>query len=340
MRTTTIPLLTDKPLPVIGTGAMPLSNARADGELMPRDEAIAVLHHAFDAGLRLVDTADIYAPSASEVGHNESIVGEAVRTWAGGRDLIVVITKIGITRTPGPPESEWGRDGSRDYLLRAAEASVTALGFEPDAILNHRVNREQQPYADTVRGMLAVREAGFAPAIGIGNINLDEARIAWEVSEGTIAAVENERSPRYRGDTDVFEWAIANDVAYFPWSPFGGGDDARNLPLAYPEFAAVAAELHGVHRRRGDRARGGARLARLAGPHGRADPGLLPLPHGRLRRARGVPRPQRRPEGPPRRHRGQQRVRLPRLTPAQPPPLTPGASGWGGSVSAGLGLPT
>jgi len=243
MRTTTIPLLTSKPVPVIGAGAMPLSNARADGGLMPRDEAIAVLQHAFDSGLRLVDTADIYAPSAEEMGHNESIVGEAVRTWSGGRDLIVVVTKIGITRTPGPPEHEWGRDGSRDYLLRAAESSVEKLGFEPDVIINHRVNREQQPYADTVRGMLAVREAGFTPAIGIGNIHLDEALTAWEVSEGTIAAVENERSPRFRGDSDVLAWAIEHGVAFFPWSPFGGGDDAKNLPTAYPEFSAVAAEL-------------------------------------------------------------------------------------------------
>lgn len=243
MKTTSIPLLTSKPVPVIGVGAMPLSNARHDGTLFPLDEAVAVLHHAFDAGLRLVDTADIYAPSAQEVGHNERIVGEAVRTWAGGRDLLVVVTKIGITRTPGPPGDEWGRDGTRDYLLRAAEASVQALGFEPDVIINHRVNREQQPYADTVRSMIAVRDAGFAPAIGIGNVHLDEAKIAWEVSQGTIAAVENERSPRFRSDSDVFEWAITNNVAFFPWSPFGGADDARNLPTAYPEFGVVAAEL-------------------------------------------------------------------------------------------------
>jgi aryl-alcohol dehydrogenase-like predicted oxidoreductase len=192
MRTATIPLLSSKAVPVIGTGALPLSNPRADGTLMPRDEAISLLHHAFDMGLRLVDTADIYAPSAEEMGHNERLVGEAVRTWSGGRDLVVVVTKIGITRVPGPPQREYGRDSSRDYLLRAAAASVSRLGFEPDVIVNHRVNREQQPFADTVRGMLAVREAGFARAIGLGNIRLDEALTAWEVSGGTIAAVENE----------------------------------------------------------------------------------------------------------------------------------------------------
>ena len=243
MRHTSIPLLTDKPVPVVGTGAMPLSNARADGTLMPRDEAVALLHHAFDQGLTLVDTADIYAPDGHSVGHNENLVGEAVRTWSGGRDAIVVVTKIGIVRTPGTHGDTWSRDGSRDYLLRAAEASVGQLGFVPDVIINHRVNRELAPYAETVRGMIAVREAGFAPAIGIGNVHGDEARTAWEVSEGTIAAVENERSPRCRGDTDVLEWAIEHGVAFFPWSPFGGGSDAKELPTRYPEFAQVAAEL-------------------------------------------------------------------------------------------------
>jgi aryl-alcohol dehydrogenase-like predicted oxidoreductase len=243
MRTTSIPLLTTKPVPVIGTGAMPLSNPRADGTLMPRDEAIALLQRAFDLGLTLVDTADIYAPDGHSIGHNENLVGEAVRTWSGGRDAIVVVTKIGIVRTPGTHGDTWSRDGSRDYLLRAAEASVGQLGFVPDVIINHRVNREQAPYAETVRGMLAVREAGFAPAIGIGNVHGDEARIAWEVSEGTIAAVENERSPRFRGDTDVLDLAVEHGIAFFPWSPFGGGSDAKELPVRYPEFATVAAEL-------------------------------------------------------------------------------------------------
>jgi aryl-alcohol dehydrogenase-like predicted oxidoreductase len=242
VRQTSIPLLTAKPVPVIGVGAMPLSNQRDDGDPLPLEEAVAILHHAFDLGMTLVDTADIYAPDGHRVGHNERVVGEAVRTWSGGRDNLVVVTKIGIVRTPGPDGDTWSRDGSREHLLRAAEASVERLGFVPDVICNHRVNRTQQPYADTVRGMLAVREAGFAPAIGIGNVHLDEAETAWEVSEGTIAAVENERSPRFRGDTDVLQWAVRRGVAYFAWSPFGGGRDAAELPTRYPAFAEVAAE--------------------------------------------------------------------------------------------------
>jgi aryl-alcohol dehydrogenase-like predicted oxidoreductase len=245
MRHLSIPLLTDKPVPAIGVGAMPLSDRRPDGDVPERDAAIAVLHEAFSLGMTLVDTADIYAPDGFGYGHNEQRVGEAVRTWRDGRDSIVVVTKIGITRQIVDGEEIWGRDGSREHLLRAAEASVDRLGFEPDVILLHRVNREQQPFAETVENMLAVREAGFAPRIGIGNVHLDECETAWEVSGGTIAAVENERSPRYRDDADVLAWASQHGVAYFPWSPLGGGDDARRLGELHPQFAVVAAELAG-----------------------------------------------------------------------------------------------
>jgi aryl-alcohol dehydrogenase-like predicted oxidoreductase len=242
VRHRSIPLFTSKPVPVVGVGAMPLSESAADGSLRALEDSVAVLHHAFDLGLTLVDTADIYAPDAARFGHNERVVGEAVRSWSGGRDALVVVTKVGVTRTVGDDGADrWGRDGSRDYLLGAAEASVQRLGFVPDVIINHRVNREQQPYADTVRGMLAVREAGFAPAVGIGNVHLDECLTAWELSEGTIAAVENERSPRFRDDGDVLTWASEHGVAYLPWSPLGGGDDARSLATLHPEFAAVAA---------------------------------------------------------------------------------------------------
>ena len=234
-----LPQLSARPVPVIGTGAMPLSNGA--GGPLDRESAIAVLHRAFDRGLALVDTADIYAPDAERLGHNEQLVGEAVRTWSGGREGVVVVTKIGITRRPGPDGDEWGRDGSLDHLISAAEASVARLGFEPDAILLHRVNRSQQSFAQTVENLLQVRERGIVSRVGIGNVHLDECEIAWEVSGGTIAAIENERSPRYRDDAEIVGWAGERGVAYLAWSPLGQ-DHARRLAELYPEFALVADE--------------------------------------------------------------------------------------------------
>ena len=92
----------------VGLGAMPFS--MSDKPEKPAEgQAIATVHAALDAGVTLIDTADIYAPSWDTMGHNERIVAEALRTWAGDAANVVVATKGGITRGEG---ETWGRDGS------------------------------------------------------------------------------------------------------------------------------------------------------------------------------------------------------------------------------------
>ena len=64
---------------------MPLSMATERNKwiLDDRDYAIGVIHAALDAGVQLLDTADIYAPAWNAMGHNERIVGDAFRSWNG-----------------------------------------------------------------------------------------------------------------------------------------------------------------------------------------------------------------------------------------------------------------
>src|SRR5699024_10116719 len=62
------------PVSSLGLGAMPLSMGR--GEPAPHARAMATIHAALDAGITLLDTADIYAPSWDTMGHNETFVGE------------------------------------------------------------------------------------------------------------------------------------------------------------------------------------------------------------------------------------------------------------------------
>ncbi|HSO04453.1 MAG TPA: aldo/keto reductase, partial [Candidatus Limnocylindrales bacterium] len=64
----------------IGLGAMPLSDPAM---LAERPRSLATVHAALDSGVTLVDTADIYAPDGGHFVHNEVLVGEAVRSWAG-----------------------------------------------------------------------------------------------------------------------------------------------------------------------------------------------------------------------------------------------------------------
>ena len=116
--------LAGRQVSAIGLGAMPLS-MNNDKEVPSRDDAIATVHAALDAGVTFIDTADCYAPAWDEMGHNERIVAEALRTWSGDSSGVLVATKGGITRSEG---EVWGRDGSAAYLHRAVEASLDNLG--------------------------------------------------------------------------------------------------------------------------------------------------------------------------------------------------------------------
>lgn len=229
MRSFTHQQIPHQELSVIGVGAMPFSHQGAKTE-----NAKSVWHHAFDLGMNLINTADCYAPSADEFGHNEKLVGQAVHEYSKGRESVFVVTKNGIQRKG----SDWPRDNSPEYLLSAAEASNERLGFMPDAILIHRLNRTQSLSA-AIEALCEVRERGLTKYIGVSNVNRAELELAWEVSGGTISIVENERSPRYREFADVLDFCNENGLAYLAWSPLGGGNDAKHLGELYPAFAEV-----------------------------------------------------------------------------------------------------
>lgn len=229
MKTVELNNIPSQALPRIGVGAMPFSQEGADVS-----RAGSVWHHAFDLGMTLINTADCYAPSGETFGHNEKLVGEAVSSYAGGRDSVFVVTKNGLRRQG----TDWWRDNTPEYLRESVRASNERLGFVPDAILLHRLNREQSLSA-AVEALCEMREAGFMKYVGVSNVSLSEFDVAWRASSGTLAFVENERSPRYRDHADVLDSCNRLGVGYLAWSPLGGGNEAAELGFKYPEFADV-----------------------------------------------------------------------------------------------------
>ncbi|MEJ2475047.1 MAG: aldo/keto reductase [Desulfobacterales bacterium] len=75
----------------IGLGCMGMSEFYGSAD---EKESVATIHQALDAGVSLLDTADMYGPFK-----NEELVGKAIR---GRRDTVALATKFGIVRT-GPP---------------------------------------------------------------------------------------------------------------------------------------------------------------------------------------------------------------------------------------------
>ena len=224
----------------LGLGAMPLSMGR--GEPAPPERAMATIHAALDAGITLLDTADIYAPSWDTMGHNEKLVGEALRSWGGDRTAITVATKGGITRS----KEGGGRDGSPAYLRRALETSLAALGTDSvDLYYWHRPDRSIR-YAEAVETLAAFQQEGLIREIGISNANIEEIDVAREVlGDGGLAAVQNEFSPSFfHTSRRELEHCGEHGIAFVPWSPLGGtGGGAAAVGERFPQIARIA-EAH------------------------------------------------------------------------------------------------
>src|SRR3981081_4516922 len=111
----------DVTVSAIGLGGMPMSIEGRPEE----DRSIRTIHAALDAGVTLIDTADAYHLHADEVGHNESLIAEAVRSWGGDASGVLIAPKGGHLR---PGDGSWYVDGRPEYLKEAAKASLARLG--------------------------------------------------------------------------------------------------------------------------------------------------------------------------------------------------------------------
>ena len=227
----------------VGLGCMPLSFPQMLGE---RDRALSTIHRALDLGITLLDTSNIYAPSWEAVGHNESLVAEALRTYDGSADLasVLVTTKGGITWTEG---DVWGRDSSQEGLHRACLDSLSRLDVSVIELYQHHRHDPDQTYTDQVHVMASLKTEGLIRRIGLSNTTLAELDLALDLLGGPdadgIVSVQNEYSPRYRHDGDVLDRCTERGIAFLPWSPLGGADQAHDVGSRYTAFAEVGAEV-------------------------------------------------------------------------------------------------
>jgi aryl-alcohol dehydrogenase-like predicted oxidoreductase len=216
-----------------------------------RDKALDVIHAALDAGVRLLDTSDIYAPTWNSVGHNEILVAEAVRSWKGTaaqKEEIVIATKGGITRAP--LEGNWfgqsGRDASEHYLYRAVEASAAKMGLSTIKLWQHHRLNHFMPFEEQFENVMKLKAHGIVQNVGVSNYNAEQLRRAIKIggtpAQGGLVSVQNEWSPRSRAWADVVDICNEHGIAFLPWSPLGGIDNAASLENAsFGAFEEVAA---------------------------------------------------------------------------------------------------
>jgi len=187
-----------------------------------RDEAraIAVLHAALDAGIRLFDTADAYAWDETERGHNERLIARALATWntATDRSLVRVATKGGLTR----PDGRWEADGRAKHLAAACERSCRALGVDRLHLYQLHVVDPRTPMATSVRALAKLKRDGLVESIGLCNVTVGQIEEARRLAEIDAVQVELSIWHDHHLLSGVAEYCVANGLRLLAYRPLGG----------------------------------------------------------------------------------------------------------------------
>jgi aryl-alcohol dehydrogenase-like predicted oxidoreductase len=228
----------DVKVSAIGLGGMPMSiEGRPD-----RARAIATIHAALDGGVTFIDTADAYHQHADEVGHNEELIAEALRTWGGDASQVLVATKGGHQR---PGDGSWTVDGRPEHLKAAAQASARRLGVDAVGLYQFHRPDPDVPYAESVGALAELLDAGTIRMAGVSNADPGQIQEANDVLGGRLVSVQNQFSPGFRSSEPELELCDRMGIAFLPWSPFGGISKAGELGATHTAFAEVA-EARGV----------------------------------------------------------------------------------------------
>lgn len=119
------------------------------------DACVRMVHRALDAGINLVDTADVYA-----FGESEAILAKALK---GRRDDVVLATKFGEAMDPDAPLR---RGASRRWIIRAVEDSLRRLDTDYlDLYQMHRPDPSTDP-DETLGALSDLIRQGKVRAIG------------------------------------------------------------------------------------------------------------------------------------------------------------------------------
>jgi aryl-alcohol dehydrogenase-like predicted oxidoreductase len=172
------------------------------------DEATSfrLLDAFVDAGLNLVDTADVYSKwvPGHQGGESETVIGNWLAK-SGKRDKVLIATKVGVEMGPG----ETGL--SRAYIMKEVERSLTRLQTDyVDLYQSHR-DDDKTPMEETLATFDELIKAGKVRAIGASNFKAHRLSEALTVSKAKGLPRYESLQPWYNlYDRAEFEGALAD----------------------------------------------------------------------------------------------------------------------------------
>ena len=176
------------------------------------------------SGLNLIDTADVYSKwiPGNKGGESETVIGNWLEK-RGGRDKVLIATKVGVEMAPG----ETGL--SKAYILREVERSLSRLKTDYiDLYQSHRDDAET-PLEETLETYAGLIKSGKVRAIGASNYKADRLAESLKVSAAKGLPRYETLQPWYNlYDRADFEGALADlckreNIAVIPYFSLASG---------------------------------------------------------------------------------------------------------------------
>ncbi|WP_218671650.1 aldo/keto reductase [Microbispora sp. GKU 823] len=187
------------------------------GRRIDLDATRAVVDAALDAGVTLIDTADIY-------GESETLLGEVLK---GRRDQVVIATKFGgdVNGANGP---DWGARASRRYVRLAVERSLRRLKTDWIDLYQLHFPDPSTPIEETLSVLTDLVREGKVRYVGSSNF------ASWQVTDADwiartggferFVSAQNEYSLLDRRvEKELVPALLHHGVGLLPYFPLANG---------------------------------------------------------------------------------------------------------------------
>jgi len=193
---------------------------------------------ALDAGMTLIDTADIYGFGESKgFGGAEAVLGDVLARDPSLLPRMFLATKGGIT----PPRPY---DSSYDYLMRAMDASLARLRV--DGVDLYQIHRPDlvTPVEETARALNDMVRTGKTRFVGVSNYSVSQTRALQAHLETPLATTQPEFSALRQDPMSdgTLDWCSETGATALAWSPLAGGDVPRDQS-DHPRGTAILSVL-------------------------------------------------------------------------------------------------
>jgi aryl-alcohol dehydrogenase-like predicted oxidoreductase len=201
----------------ITMGTMTFGRAR-DGVVGSVDtkDARRQIDQCIDAGVNLIDTADVYAR-----GESEKIVGEAL---GKKRDKVLIATKVRFSMGDGPND----RGSSRHHIVAGCEASLKRLNTDRIDLYQLHQWDGVTPLEETMEALDRLVRDGKVRYIGCSNYS------AWHIMKALAVAKADGREPfvsqqihytieAREAEYELVPVSLDQGLGILVWSPIAGG---------------------------------------------------------------------------------------------------------------------